>query len=297
MTIDLAAASAFMAGHARVLDRRRFELLVGGGDPTAVLAALDAYRNPDGGYGWGLEPDLRSPESQPGAALHAFEALGDIGPVCAPQAVALCDWLASVSLPDGGLPFALPLTISAASAPWWQNAEPGSSLQITSITAAEALRVAAHDPAVAAHPWLDRAIHYCFEAIRRIEGQPFAYVLSFAIRFLDAVHDRYPDEAMELFRALAAHVPADGRVLVDGGTEEESLHPLDFSPRPGLPSRSLFTPEVIAADLDRLARLQQDDGGWIVDYAKISPAGALDWRGYTTVHAVQVLSEARRSPS
>ena len=60
MTIDLTAATGFMATHARVLDRRRFELLLGTGDPDAVLAAADGYRNPDGGYGWGLEPDLRS---------------------------------------------------------------------------------------------------------------------------------------------------------------------------------------------------------------------------------------------
>ncbi|MFB9905542.1 hypothetical protein [Allokutzneria oryzae] len=293
MNIDLAAATAFMAGHARVLDRRRFELLLGGGDPAAVLAALDAYRNPDGGYGWGLEPDLRSPESQPGAALHAFEALGDVAPVRAPQAVALCDWLASVSQPDGGLPFALPLTATAATAPWWQNAEPGSSLQITSVTAAEALRVAAHDPAVAAHPWLDRAVRYCFDAIGRIDERPFAYILAFAIRFLDAVHERYPAEAADLLSSLASYVPADGRVHVDGGTEHESLHPLDISPRSGLPSRSLFTPEVIAADRERLARLQQDDGGWVVDYAKISPAGVLDWRGFATVRAVEVLLDEK----
>lgn len=41
--------------------------------PDGALAALSAYRNPDGGYGWGLEADLRARESQPGAALHAFE--------------------------------------------------------------------------------------------------------------------------------------------------------------------------------------------------------------------------------
>ena len=50
-----------MAAHARVLDRRRFELLSGEANVAGVLAALDGYRNPDGGYGWGLEPDLRSP--------------------------------------------------------------------------------------------------------------------------------------------------------------------------------------------------------------------------------------------
>ena len=67
-----------MATHARVLDRRRFELLLGTGTP-AVLAAADGYRNADGGYGWGLEPDLPAPESQPGGALHAFEAFADAG--------------------------------------------------------------------------------------------------------------------------------------------------------------------------------------------------------------------------
>jgi hypothetical protein len=39
----------------------------------------------------------------------------------------------------------------------------------------------------------------------------------------------------------------------------------------------------------RLAGGQQDDGGWTVDYARISPAGSLDWRGAITVHAVQIL--------
>ena len=60
MTDRLGLARGFMAGHGRVLDRRRFELLLDDGDPEPVLDALAAYRNPDGGYGHGLEPDLRS---------------------------------------------------------------------------------------------------------------------------------------------------------------------------------------------------------------------------------------------
>jgi hypothetical protein len=290
MNMDLSAADSFMATHARVLDRRRFELLMHRTtDPAAVLAALDGYRNADGGYGWGLEPDLRSPESQPGAALHAFEVFEDIGPVRAPQALALCDWLESVSLPDGGLPFALPLSIPAGTAPWWQGADPTvSALQITSVTAAAAWRVAAHDPAVAAHPWLERATRYCLTAIEALDQAPAAYVLAFAVRFLDVVHDSRP-EAANLLRHLSAYVPEDGRVRVEGGTESETLHPLDLAPYPDRPARELFAPKVIDADLDRLAALQQDDGGWIVDYATISPAGSLDWRGHTTIHAIDLL--------
>ncbi|WP_433225944.1 hypothetical protein [Microtetraspora malaysiensis] len=289
MNVDLSAADAFMAAHARVLDRRRFELLLNRTDPAAALAALDGHRNPDGGYGWGLEPDLRSPESQPGAALHAFEVFEDVAPVITPHASALCDWLESVSLPDGGLPFALPLTVTAGTAPWWKEADPSlSALQTTAVTAAAAWRVAAHDPAVAAHPWLERATGYCLRAIEAIDRAPSAYVLLFAVHFLDAVYDIRP-EAADLLRRLGKYVPADGRVRVEGGTEQEMVRPLDFTPYPDRPARDLFDPAVISADLDRLAALQQDDGGWIVDYATISPAGSLDWRGHTTVRAVDIL--------
>lgn len=289
MSHDRSAAASFMAGHARILDRRRFELLEGGGDVAGVLSALDAYRNPDGGYGWGLEPDLRSPESQPGAALHAFEVMAEIAPATTPRAAALCAWLESVTCGDGGLPFALPLGLPAATAPWWAGADPSvSSLQITSVSAAAAHRVAAHDPAVAAHPWLRRATAYCLEAIGALREPPGAYVLAFAVRFLDSVYESYP-EAAELLARLGELVPADGRVPVEGGTADEALRPLDFAPYPDRPARELFAPGVIEADLDRLAAEQHEDGGWTVDYARISPAGALEWRGAITVWALDVL--------
>jgi hypothetical protein len=295
MTIDIPAAASFLAGHARVLDRRLFSLLTGGSDTAGLLAALDGHRNADGGYGWGLEPDLRSPESQPGAALHAFEVFAEAArapePVTGlPQALALCDWLGSVTLPDGGLPMALPLTTGAATAPWWRSADPAvSSLQITAVSAAAALGLAAHDPSIAAHPWLERATRYCFEAIEALDERPHAYVLSFALHFLDAVHDTRPEEAGALLRRLAAFVPPEGELPVEGGTAEERLRPLDIAPRPGRPVRDLLAPEVIEADLDRLAAGQRDDGGWTVEYAKISPAGSLEWRGAITVQAVRVL--------
>ncbi|MFG1702214.1 hypothetical protein ACFLIM_03385 [Nonomuraea sp. M3C6] len=289
MNVNLAAIPGFMATHARPLDRRRFHLLVGEGDPASTLGALEGYRNPDGGYGWGLEPDLRAPESQPGAALHAFEVFEEIAPHTAPQAVALCDWLESVTLPDGGLPFALPITVADGTAPWWAGADSAvSSLQITSVSAAAAHRVAVHDAAVAAHPWLEKATRYCLDAIQALDERPHAYILSFAIHFLDAVYDSQP-RAADLLKRLGGYIPADGRVRVEGGTEHEALRPLDFAPYPGQPVRELFEPEVIAADLVRLAGEQQDDGGWVVDYARISPAGALDWRGAITVQAVEIL--------
>src|SRR3954465_2098414 len=182
MSIDLNAAADFMATHARVLDQRRFELRPGATAPAGALAALDGYRNPDGGYGWGLEPDLRSPESQPGGALHALEAMADAAPATTARARELCDWLASVTLADGGLPFALPVADPAGVAPFWAQADPTrSSLQITGFVAATARRV----PGIADHPWLERASAYCAGAIRALDGEPFALAIMASLWFAD----------------------------------------------------------------------------------------------------------------
>jgi hypothetical protein len=293
MTVDLEGAKAFLATHARVLDRRRLALLLGDGPARGVLDAVEAYGNPDGGYGWGLEPDLRSEESQPAAALHAFEAFAEAAPATTPRVAALCDWLQSTSLPDGGLPFALPIGDSAGCAPWWVGADQtASSLQITAAVAANAHRLARHDDGVARHPWLATATRYCLDAIRAVDEAPHAYELSFALQLLDAVADD-DDDARRLLDHLGRYVPPDGVLPLAGGTETEALRPLDVAPHPGRPVRALFADDVVDADLQRLADQQQPDGGWPVEWASSSPAAALEWRGYVTVRAVAVLQANR----
>jgi hypothetical protein len=297
MDVDVQAAVSFLTTRGRVLDRRRLHLLLGDGDLRGVLAALDAHRNADGGYGWALEPDLRSPESQPVGAMHALEVLveaaaADSASVDGPRVPALLDWLARHTLPDGGLPFALPVGDPVGCAPHWVAADPGtSSLQMTTQVAAQAHRLARHRPEVAASSWLAAATAHCLVAIEGLEGAPHAYELMFALRFLDAVADAVPQaraQAGSLARRLARHVPGDGPVPVAGGAGEV-LHPLDLAPEPGAPSRALFTPAAIAADLARLAGQQQPDGGWSVGFPSSSPAAALEWRGYATVQALTVL--------
>jgi hypothetical protein len=290
----LIAARSFMASHARLLDRRRFELMFGGADAQPVLAALRAYRNADGGYGHGLEPDLRATESQPAAAWHAFEVFADVAPVVAPEAAELCDWLDTVALPDGGLPFAVPIEDPSGCAPFWAQADPKAfSLQITAIVAAYASRVAAHDPDVARHPWLARATSCCLAAIDDLKAAPEAYVLAFAVRLLDAVHDR-DAAAPGLLARLREYVPSDGRLRVAGGLPDETMWPLDLAPEPGRPARTLLDGAAVAADLGRLASEQEEDGGWTVDFHSYSPAAALEWRGYATVRALSVLRHNAR---
>lgn len=291
MTIDLRAARAFLATHGRVLDRRRLDLHLGKGDPGAMLRALEAYRNPDGGYGWGLEPDLRARESQPAAAMHALEVMAEAAVSDHAPARDLCDWLERHTLPDGALPFALPIDDPTGCAPFWTGADPTApSVMMTAQVAANAHRVGRHDRSVAEHPWLARASAYCTDAIARIDHAPHAYELLFALRFLDAAHGADAD-SRPLLDHLGQYLPPDGRLHVEGGADDETLHPLDLAPDPAAPSRCLLSEDVIAADRSRLAQLQQPDGGWTVDFASHSPAAALEWRGYTTVAAVITLHD------
>jgi hypothetical protein len=296
MTVDLSAATDFMTTHARTLDRRRFELMLGDASSEHVLAAADAYRNADGGYGWGMEPDLRDVRSQPGGALHAFEVFEEVAPATTGRADELCDWLASVSLDDGGLPFALPVARRAGCAPFWAEADPiQSSLHITAAVTAAAHRVACHDPAVAGHPWLERATRFCLAAIGKVDEGGHALELMFALQFLDAVHDTEPDAPAQLAR-LGAWLPGSGALHVGGGQDDEFVRALDFAPMPDRPIRALFSAEVVAEELDRLANGQEPDGGWRVDFTSYSPAAELEWRGYMTTRAVTILTRNGARP-
>jgi hypothetical protein len=281
---DLDRINNFVDSNARLLDRRRMALATGDGDPEATLAVLAGYRNPDGGFGWALEPDSRAPGSQPVAALHAFEVFEDIAPVTSPMAVELLDWLDSVALEGGAIPFGLDVGETAGSAPMWNSAEPQSpSLHMTCVVLGIAHRVARHDAAVAGHAWVGRASEWALGEIANVDDASNAIGFRYALQLLDAL------EADDELKRLGAHLPSDGVLPVTGGKPDEAMRPVDFSPEPGRPIRELFDPQAIEDDLDRLEAEQHDDGGWDVDWEHWSPAGGLEWRGWATVRAVRIL--------
>jgi hypothetical protein len=112
--------------------------------------------------------------------------------------------------------------------------------------------------------------------------------VKFALDFLDSV----PDEARAVaaIEQLRPRIGADGSIAVSGGTEDERLTPLMLSERPGARSRALFTEDQIEADLDRLEKGQQDDGGWTFDWLAWSPGQSVEWRGAMTLRALATLA-------
>ncbi len=286
MNIDIEAARQFIYGHGRVLERHRLATLIDGAPTEPLLTALRAYRNPDGGFGHALEPDVRCPGSQPSATLQALDVMIEAGVTADPMVTDAAEWVAAVSLPDGGVPTVLPSAAGHPRAPWMEPSE-GSGF-LTFALAGKLWQ------AGAGKAWLDAATDWCWA---QLEGDEPAggYTMKFGIDFLDAVPD--PARAAATLERMRPALDADGCLDVPGGTDNERLTPLDFSPRPGSPSRVLFTDEQIEADLDRLEAGQRQDGGWTVEYLQWSPAQALEWRGIATVLALGVLRENGRLPA
>jgi hypothetical protein len=224
--------------------------------------------------------------------MQALEVLAELAPFTTRRSVELCDWLDANTLADGGLPLAFPAADRTGSVDLWLDSDPTTStLQMTAQVTANAHLVAIGDPAVREHRWLARATDWCLDAIDRLDETPDAYTLMFAIRFLDATADTI-DRAATLHDDLVRHVPADGTIPVHGGVEGEGLHLIDIAPRNDGPARRRFDPAAVEADLDRLARGQQSDGGWTVEFESASPAGTIEWRTYTTVTTLKRLLDA-----
>ena len=275
--IDTDSARRFVQEHARLIDRRRFEHLLGGGPASLVVTAVAAYANPDGGYAGVIEPDTRSTSSQPIAALTAFEVLGEAG-AQAPRAA--LDWLASIAEEDGGVPFSLPATTDAPHAPWMAPS-PGSSLHMTSAVLGAALRLGAE------HEWVDAATAFCRAQVDARDDLT-AYETKYALEFLDATGDE------ERASRVLDGMPPDGRIPVPGGVEGETLGLLKLAPHPGRFARRPFSDEQVRTALDEFEAEQHDDGGWDFDWLAWSPAITHEWRGRLTVDAVALLKTNNR---
>jgi hypothetical protein len=277
--VDLNAAEQFVFANARLLERRRLEVLVGSEPAESVTATLRAYRNPDGGFGNALEPDVRCPTSEPVATLGALDVLEEIGALSDPLVETAASWVASIADADGGVPFVLPGAAGYPHAPWMVASDGGSHL-----TFAIAAVLSAAD---SAHPWLSHCKDWCWQKLERPQ-ELSAYWVKYALDFLDKVDDRA--RANAVVESLRPLLDVDGSLPVPGGTENERLTPLALSPRPGRLSRTLFTDGQLESGLDELERGQHDDGGWTFDWLAWSPGQAVEWRGIVTVQALATLN-------
>jgi hypothetical protein len=254
----------------RVLERRLFARLFEGGDAEGVVAGVLAYRNEDGGFGHGLEPDKLAPESQPLDVQFALQALSDAGAREPAVGESACGFLEGLADERGFVPIVLPWVADYPRAAHWGdgNFPPG-------ISPASAIAGYLHELGVE-HPWLARVTESCIQVI---ESEP----LKDAHHIHDAVvFARGATGGEKLLPRLAEALPQADYFRSDPQDESYGLPATKFP-------REWFDDRVYEAHLARLESEQAEDGGWPIAWEPPGPASTAAWRAIVTIDALRTL--------
>jgi hypothetical protein len=273
-------AADFIWRNARLLERAIFACALLNGSSQAVVAALTAYRNPDGGFGNALEPDIRAPRSTPLACENALRALREADIREPALASGICEFLASVAEPDGRVETTLPHIFDYPRAAHWNSPSFGSDSPNPTAGVAGLLHYQG-----ASHRWLTQADEWCWKRLERLLGD--AHEIATALRFLEYAPERA--RARELAFRLCTEAPRSKWFLERAGTSDYGVTPLGLCPTPTAIGRAAFSDDLMAAHLDDLASRQQPDGGWPITWQAPGDGAAIEWRGRLTLEALLCL--------
>ena len=253
-----------------MLERRLFARLYEDGDADGVVAAVLAYRNADGGFGHGLEPDKLAPQSQPLDVQFALQRLTEAEADAREIGTKTCDFLESVADERGLVPVVLPSVADYPRAGHWGdgNFPPGLNPTTAIVGYLHGLGVE--------HPWLERATATCFEALEN-EKLGEAHEILAASVFVEHVPG-----AERLAPRLAEALPEASWFLADPSGEGYGVPPTKYP-------REWFDDALYDAHLDRLESEQQDDGGWPVAWEPPGPGSLAAWRAILTLEALATL--------
>ncbi len=271
-------AQTFIWNNARLLERQLFSFLFQNGPRQNVLAALKAYQNPDGGFGNALEPDKRTPSNQPIDQEFALRILDDTG-FDEDMVNQTCDFLMTITTPEGGVPFVLPTVRDAPRAEWW-NTEDHPPASVNPTAGIAGLLYKHHFQ----HSWLERVTEFCWQKIEALQG-PADDDMICAVLFLEHVPER--DRANREFKRIGEQIKK--QVPLDPQASGYVKKPLAWAPTPVSLCRGLFDDSTLDLHLEMLAAEQQPDGGWPITWPAISPASELEARSVVTIHAIKTL--------
>lgn len=115
----------WMHRNARPLEWAEYQYYFEGGDQQAVLEALGAFQNDDGGFGHGLEPDCMNPNSSPIQTWRATTIIRRIGlDKTHPMVTSILNYLEHTpDQKDGHYPFTIPSNDDYPRAPWWSHSD------------------------------------------------------------------------------------------------------------------------------------------------------------------------------
>ena len=269
------AGRDFVRQEGRLVERRLFATLFEDADPVGVVDALRGYQNADGGFGHGLEPDKRCPDSLPLDVEAAFDNLLAAGARDEDMVRRACDWLQTVATPEGAVSLASPAIEGYPRAEHMSEWTYVPGLNPTAGLVGRLYRLGFE------HPWRYAAAAWCTKALADDGFPEDAHGMHEVLEFLEHTE---VDVAK-----VKEWLPKLSWYRADAADPSYGVTPLHFAPTPDSFWRQLFTDAQIEGHLDRLVQDQQPDGGWVLTWEPPSAAATLEYRGVVTVRALRTL--------
>lgn len=293
---DFERAEMFICEHGRELDQAVFQHHFRAGSSTDVLECLEAFQNPDGGFGHGLEPDLRAPASSAIATTHGFEILRDVSaPTDEPMVRRAIDYLLNEYDEERGVWPIIPAQAEAAAhAPWWTYAESDKNFGGFTLNPRAAIAGYLWDYAeLVPNTMLEQVTQAVLSTAASIPGEIGMHDLLCVITLAESKNlpDQYGGKLMARLEKSIPDVVEDDPARWTG----YCLRPLDVARAPGALLATVVGRKPIDAHLDYLLETQLDDGSWPLAWsweeidAEAWRQAEQDWKGYHAVHNLRTL--------
>lgn len=285
-------ARDFILTNARMIERRLFQYHFEGDGPEGVYHAVYAYRNPDGGFGHGMEPDTSSPESQPLFSIMALETLDEVDYLT--KDLILSDFMPyfeSITTSEGGIPWMLLPKSDYPCAEHFKTVKEWAALSTTAslLGILEKYKIDI--------PWMLKAEVFIWQEIERIkEKHVFCHLcVPRRLQFLQYTKSR--DRADKALNDLKEWILVEGVLCKDKSDKGWGLygkpHSLCYASSPESILYPIFSKEMITSDLEALIRCQEDDGRWGTWYG-LSEGMKLEWAGIHTLWTLKTLKNYDR---
>lgn len=249
--VSLKKARYYVHAHGNLWERALWNYLFDGGSADRVQRILSGYKNPDGGFGHGLEHDIKAPMSNPLMLEFLLSVMRDTGLPPGDLLAGVPEWVERVQKEDGSLENPDQL-LDYPHAQWWQTGQDTPD----SITG-NLLRLGVCPPIVRkrTREWVKTNIS--LEDIRSNEWLFMAYH-SFDYFFHE---DDFPE--VEIYRQATLE---NIYQTAQAHQEREEFHKLfpifQFATGPDSVVARNAPPGLIERILDHLETAQREDGGW-----------------------------------
>lgn len=244
------------------------------GPADDIIAALSAYQNTDGGFGNGLEVDIKAPVSNPFAARLAMQAMRLVDlDVSAAMRARLLTWLTDTQAEDGDWHFA-PDVYDAPLSPWF------AAWEFPSLNPACCVVGNAIPLEIATETMRSRVARlFAAKASRDDASSGDFYTMLPYVEYV-GVED-VPERDAWLASLAEGIVRAD-----EQGAYADAGHFFDHALVAGPALARRLPREMLIRWTDRLLGEPQEDGGWPTPY---DPA----WRPWFTTTALMTLARLR----